>query len=80
MNLETKITIYKFTPQLFTLTPGGCRGIIDFCRASTERESFKIKKYKSIAHGRYYNERQQTGCCFFQGIGQYACENEQDRR
>lgn len=25
-------------------------------------------------------ERQQTGCCFFQGIGQYACENEQDRR
>ena len=21
MNLETKITIYKFTPQLFTLTP-----------------------------------------------------------
>lgn len=22
MNLETKITIYKFTPQLFTLTPG----------------------------------------------------------
>ena len=26
------------------------------------------------------NERQQTGCCFFQGIGEYACENEQDRR
>ena len=23
MNLETKITIYKFTPQLFTLTPHG---------------------------------------------------------
>ena len=22
MNLETKITIYKFTPQLFTLTRG----------------------------------------------------------
>ena len=21
MNLETKITIYKFTPQIFTLTP-----------------------------------------------------------
>ena len=21
MNLETKITMYKFTPQLFTLTP-----------------------------------------------------------
>lgn len=35
---------------------------------------------KSIGHGRNYNERQQTGCCFFQGIGQYACENEQDRR
>ena len=27
MNLETKITIYKFTPQVFTLTPdqGGQR-------------------------------------------------------
>ena len=24
MNLETKITIYKFTPQLFTLTPIRC--------------------------------------------------------
>jgi len=26
MNLETKITIYKFTPQVFTLTRriGGC--------------------------------------------------------
>ena len=23
MNLETKITIYKFTPQVFTLTPFG---------------------------------------------------------
>jgi len=23
MNLETKITIYKFTPQLFTLTQNG---------------------------------------------------------
>ncbi len=27
MNLETKITIYKFTPQLFTLTPGITLGI-----------------------------------------------------
>ncbi len=24
MNLETKITIYKFTPQLFTLTQEKC--------------------------------------------------------
>ena len=24
MNLETKITIYKFTPQVFTLTPNCC--------------------------------------------------------
>ena len=23
MNLETKITIYKFTPQVFTLPPNG---------------------------------------------------------
>ena len=27
MNLETKITIYKFTPQLFTLTRSGIYGI-----------------------------------------------------
>ena len=27
MNLETKITIYKFTPQLFTLTPTGTDAI-----------------------------------------------------
>ena len=33
MNLETKITIYKFTPQVFTLTPvsgvpiGGARKV-----------------------------------------------------
>jgi len=26
MNLETKITIYKFTPQVFTLTPFHHRG------------------------------------------------------
>ena len=26
MNLETKITIYKFTPQVFTLTPYYSRG------------------------------------------------------
>ena len=26
MNLETKITIYKFTPQLFTLTRNNLRG------------------------------------------------------
>ena len=39
MNLETKITIYKFTPQVFTLTRSGTiaqlnessgRGDIDF--------------------------------------------------
>ena len=30
MNLETKITIYKFTPQLFTLTPPYFMGQILF--------------------------------------------------
>ena len=33
MNLETKITIYKFTPQLFTLTPcfwHGNIGVLDW--------------------------------------------------
>ena len=29
MNLETKITIYKFTPQLFTLTPDEPTGNLD---------------------------------------------------
>jgi len=28
MNLETKITIYKFTPQVFTLTRRNLVGII----------------------------------------------------
>ena len=27
MNLETKITIYKFTPQVFTLTPQGTTSV-----------------------------------------------------
>jgi len=30
MNLETKITIYKFTPQLFTLTRKKSFSKIDF--------------------------------------------------
>jgi len=29
MNLETKITIYKFTPQLFTLTPSLSQVVMD---------------------------------------------------
>ena len=29
MNLETKIIIYKFTPQVFTLTQMMCQGKID---------------------------------------------------
>jgi len=34
MNLETKITIYKFTPQLFTLTPyNSCFSEKDECNA-----------------------------------------------
>ena len=35
MNLETKITIYKFTPQLFTLTR------LQFeCRMEVKRQCF----------------------------------------
>ena len=31
MNLETKITIYKFTPQVFTLTPFDTEnGMVDY--------------------------------------------------
>ena len=32
MNLDTKITIYKFTPQLFTLTPTAGRYIAQLAK------------------------------------------------
>ena len=31
MNLETKITIYKFTPQVFTLTLRFCYQVMTCC-------------------------------------------------
>ena len=37
MNLETKITIYKFTPQLFTLTPFGSP------KKTTQNTSLKLQ-------------------------------------
>ena len=45
MNLETKITIYKFTPQLFTLTPKAakaqCEGTQDCCGQACDSAACK---------------------------------------
>lgn len=60
--------------------PEDVEALLTFVGLQRKEKNLTSKKYKSIGHGRYYNERQQTGCCFFQGIGEYACENEQDRR
>ena len=40
MNLETKITIYKFTPQLFTLTPSN----------ATQPNTTKVNKKKQYVY------------------------------
>lgn len=37
MNLETKITIYKFTPQLFTLTP------FDYQKVRNQNQVFHLE-------------------------------------
>ncbi len=42
MNLETKITIYKFTPQLFTLTPASC---IDYIKGYDPIRKKPVKLY-----------------------------------
>ena len=41
MNLETKITIYKFTPQLFTLTRKGFMRWNIACPRTTLAEGLK---------------------------------------
>ena len=38
MNLETKITIYKFTPQVFTLTP------VQFENLGQSEKLFRLQK------------------------------------
>ena len=46
MNLETKITIYKFTPQLFTLTPFKLPIVCDsYLNVVSAIYSFPIFKY-----------------------------------
>ena len=45
MNLETKITIYKFTPQVFTLTPD--------CYVDPENEQICIVMNKKEVHRDY---------------------------
>ena len=44
MNLETKITIYKFTPQVFTLTPYFFRTALFF---SKNRVAFYLELCRS---------------------------------
>ena len=67
MNLETKITIYKFTPQVFTLTlfrlSSFLVGIIFYTREVLLTHSFHLKRIsvgnrrKSIACVINKNER-----------------------
>ena len=42
MNLETKITIYKFTPQLFTLTPKHIQYRIDDKQTYTKQSAHRM--------------------------------------
>ena len=51
MNLETKITIYKFTPQLFTLTPKIIEFIngIRFRTRKTYKKMFSERKRKGTS-------------------------------
>ena len=52
MNLETKITIYKFTPQLFTLTQkDGSKYFIKTSGKITGQRIFRVGKlsFKRIA-------------------------------
>ena len=42
MNLETKITIYKFTPQVFTLT-------LDFYGSKVHRELCRIRDEQKLS-------------------------------
>jgi len=44
MNLETKITIYKFTPQLFTLTRDNSKAYGDNSKGYGDR----IHPYKKV--------------------------------
>ena len=44
MNLETKITIYKFTPQLFTLTQNFVVNMIMNVHGKTCNISFKKER------------------------------------
>ena len=46
MNLETKITIYKFTPQLFTLTPLSFSKLLiafDYQRVRNQNQVFHLE-------------------------------------
>ena len=47
MNLETKIITYKFTPQVFTLTPN--RGSVDFYGSKVHRELCRIRDEQKLS-------------------------------
>ena len=49
MNLETKITIYKFTPQLFTLTPY-------LCSTDSENRCCIVPLYSSFGEAGVFNK------------------------
>ena len=53
MNLETKITIYKFTPQLFTLTLEFINGI-RFRARKTYKKMFSERKRKGTSGQRIF--------------------------
>jgi len=48
MNLETKITIYKFTPQLFTLTPETSTYLQSFSTESLRQDN-QVEIYEGNA-------------------------------
>ena len=61
MNLETKITIYKFTPQLFTLTLNLLSGIY-FCGVHIQSGRLQSDSHQPVAEKKlsilYQEEKQ----------------------
>jgi hypothetical protein len=56
MNLETKITIYKFTPQVFTLTPhnGSAQNFIPLCLRKITLVTTLVKNSKKVKRFCFY--------------------------
>ena len=59
MNLETKITIYKFTPQLFTLTRGSSfSALLNYMRIPTKK---LLTRYEGMLDERKFTVRMPDG-------------------